>query len=112
MLFHTLHPLQPVCYVLCVFVCSPLFVSVMLFSILLCVPLINVSLQLRSNVTCYILRITCDIYNNNNAYYNIIYNNITYNNDRLCGLVARVPGYTTEMYCVSCEARTEFVYAM
>jgi hypothetical protein len=28
--------------------------------------------------------------------------------DRLCGLVVRVPGYTTEMYCVSCEVRTEF----
>jgi hypothetical protein len=23
--------------------------------------------------------------------------------DRLCGLVVRVPGYTTEMYCASCE---------
>jgi hypothetical protein len=30
--------------------------------------------------------------------------------DRLCGLVVRVPGSRTEMYCVSCEARTEFVY--
>jgi hypothetical protein len=30
--------------------------------------------------------------------------------DRLCGLVVRVPGYTTEMYCVSCEVRTEFIY--
>jgi hypothetical protein len=29
-----------------------------------------------------------------------------------CGLVARVPGYTTEMYCVSCEVRTEFIYVM
>jgi hypothetical protein len=27
-------------------------------------------------------------------------------------LVARVPGYTTEMYCVSCEVRTEFIYVM
>jgi hypothetical protein len=27
--------------------------------------------------------------------------------DRLCGLVVRVPGYRTEMYCVSCELRTE-----
>jgi hypothetical protein len=26
--------------------------------------------------------------------------------DRLCGLVVRVPGYRTEMYCVSCEVRT------
>jgi hypothetical protein len=30
--------------------------------------------------------------------------------DRLCGLVGRVPGYRTEMYCVSCEIRTEFIY--
>jgi hypothetical protein len=30
----------------------------------------------------------------------------------LCGLVVRVPGYTTEMYCVSCEVRTEFIYVM
>jgi hypothetical protein len=29
--------------------------------------------------------------------------------DRLCGLVVRVPGYTTEMYCASCEVRTEFI---
>jgi uncharacterized membrane protein AbrB (regulator of aidB expression) len=32
--------------------------------------------------------------------------------DRLCGLVVRVPGYTTDMYCVSSEVRTEFVYVM
>jgi hypothetical protein len=32
--------------------------------------------------------------------------------DRLCGLVVRVPGYTTEMYCVSCKVRTEFIYVM
>jgi hypothetical protein len=30
--------------------------------------------------------------------------------DRICGLVVRVPGYRTEMYCVSCEIRTEFIY--
>jgi hypothetical protein len=30
----------------------------------------------------------------------------------LCGLVVRVPGYRTEMYCVSCEVRTEFIYVM
>jgi hypothetical protein len=29
--------------------------------------------------------------------------------DRLCGLVVRVPGYRTEMYCVSCEVQTEFI---
>jgi hypothetical protein len=32
--------------------------------------------------------------------------------DRLCGLVVRVPGYWTEMYCDSCEVRTEFIYVM
>jgi ribosomal protein S26 len=26
--------------------------------------------------------------------------------------VARVHGYRTEMYCVSCEVRTEFLYVM
>jgi hypothetical protein len=30
--------------------------------------------------------------------------------DRLSGLVVRVPGYWTEMYCASCEVRTEFIY--
>jgi hypothetical protein len=28
---------------------------------------------------------------------------------RLCGQVVRVPGYTTEMNCASCEVRTEFI---
>jgi hypothetical protein len=32
--------------------------------------------------------------------------------DRLCGLVARVPGYIREIYCASCEVRTEFIYVM
>jgi hypothetical protein len=32
--------------------------------------------------------------------------------DRLCGLVVRVPGCTTEMYCASCEVRTECIYVM
>jgi hypothetical protein len=32
--------------------------------------------------------------------------------DRLCGLAVRVPGYTTEMCCVSCEVRTEFMFVM
>jgi hypothetical protein len=31
---------------------------------------------------------------------------------RLCGLVVRVPAYTTEMYCDSCEVQTEFIYVM
>jgi hypothetical protein len=30
--------------------------------------------------------------------------------NRLCGLEFRVLGYTTEMYCDSCEVRTEFIY--
>jgi hypothetical protein len=29
--------------------------------------------------------------------------------DRLCGPVVRVPGYRSEMYCASCEVRTEFI---
>jgi hypothetical protein len=32
--------------------------------------------------------------------------------DRFCGLVVRVPGYRTEMYCAFCEVRTEFIYVM
>jgi hypothetical protein len=32
--------------------------------------------------------------------------------DRLCDLVVRVLGYTTEMYCASCEVQTEFIYVM
>jgi hypothetical protein len=32
--------------------------------------------------------------------------------DRLCGLVVRVAGYTTEMYCDSCEVQTEFIYVI
>jgi hypothetical protein len=32
--------------------------------------------------------------------------------DLLYGLVVRVPGYIIEMYCVSCEVRTEFIYVM
>jgi hypothetical protein len=29
--------------------------------------------------------------------------------DRLCGLVVRIPGYTTEMYCASCEVRIIYI---
>jgi hypothetical protein len=29
--------------------------------------------------------------------------------DCLCGLVVRVPGYTTEMYCVSCEVQSGLI---
>jgi hypothetical protein len=32
--------------------------------------------------------------------------------DRACGLVVGVPSYRTEMYCASCEVRTEFIYVM
>jgi hypothetical protein len=32
--------------------------------------------------------------------------------DHLCGLVVRVPGYRTEMYCAFCEVRTEFIYVL
>jgi hypothetical protein len=32
-----------------------------------------------------------------------------YTFDRLCFLVVKVPGYRTEMNCVSCEVRTEFI---
>jgi hypothetical protein len=32
--------------------------------------------------------------------------------DRLCGQVVSVPGYTTEMYCASCEVRTEFIHCI
>jgi hypothetical protein len=35
-----------------------------------------------------------------------------YTHNCLCGLEVRVPGYTTEMYCTSCEVRTEFIYVM
>jgi hypothetical protein len=30
--------------------------------------------------------------------------------DRLCGLAVRVPGYRTEMYCVSCKVRIYICY--
>jgi hypothetical protein len=32
--------------------------------------------------------------------------------DHLCGLVVRVPGYITKIYCDSCEVRTQFIYVM
>jgi hypothetical protein len=33
-------------------------------------------------------------------------------NGRLYGIMVGVPGYRTEMYCVSCEIRTESIYVM
>jgi hypothetical protein len=32
--------------------------------------------------------------------------------DRICGLAFRVTGYTTEMYCDSCEVLIEFICVM
>jgi hypothetical protein len=32
--------------------------------------------------------------------------------DRFCGLVVRVPGYRTEMYFVSCEVQSEYIYML
>jgi hypothetical protein len=29
--------------------------------------------------------------------------------EHLCSLVVRVPGYRVEMYCDSCDVRTEFI---
>jgi hypothetical protein len=40
--------------------------------------------------------------------YKILSSNI----DRPYGLVVRVPGYKTDMYCDSCEVRTDFIYVM
>jgi hypothetical protein len=45
------------------------------------------------------------------AHLHIVLSEVTYI-DRLYGLVVRVPGYRTEMYCVSCEVRTGFIYVM
>jgi hypothetical protein len=42
----------------------------------------------------------------------VLRNIASYIYDRLCGVVVRVPGYTTEMYCASCEVRAEFIYVM
>jgi hypothetical protein len=42
-----------------------------------------------------------------NLYY-VLYKKI----DRLCGLLGRVSGYRTEIYCVSCKVRTEFIYVI
>jgi hypothetical protein len=44
------------------------------------------------------------------ALVNSVLNLVVYG--RLCGLVVRVPGYTTDMYCASCEVQTEFIYVM
>jgi hypothetical protein len=43
---------------------------------------------------------------------NIFYLYYYVRRDHLCGLVVRVPGYRNDMYCVSCEVRTEFIYVM
>jgi hypothetical protein len=44
--------------------------------------------------------------------YRVIFNLILPFLYRLCGLVVRVLGFRTEMSCVSCEVRTEFIYVM
>jgi hypothetical protein len=49
---------------------------------------------------------TCHVWHYTSIY---IYTHV---HERRCGLVVRVPGYTTEMYCVSCDVRTEFIYVM
>jgi hypothetical protein len=41
-----------------------------------------------------------------------IWADTVHQSDRFCGLVVRVPAYRTEMYCVSCEIRTELMYVM
>jgi hypothetical protein len=37
---------------------------------------------------------------------------LSFGYERFRSLVVRVPGYTTEMYCASCEVRTELMYVM
>jgi hypothetical protein len=37
---------------------------------------------------------------------------VSQSENHLCGLAVSVPGYTTEMYCASCEVRTEFICVM
>jgi hypothetical protein len=37
---------------------------------------------------------------------------ICYAEESSSGLVVRVPGCRTEMYCVSCEVRAQFIYVM
>jgi hypothetical protein len=39
----------------------------------------------------------------------VIYSFILFYSIDLCGLVVRVPAYGTQMYCVSCDVRTEFI---
>jgi hypothetical protein len=50
--------------------------------------------------------VLCFLWGTNWIYIHIMQKKV----DRLCGLVVRVPGYRSEMYCVSCEIRTEFIY--
>jgi hypothetical protein len=47
-----------------------------------------------------------------NLYLKIVITISLSGSNRICGLVVRVPGYTMEMYCASCEVRTEFIYVM
>jgi hypothetical protein len=41
-----------------------------------------------------------------------LFGSCTLRRDRLCGLVVRFPGSRTEIYCVSREVETEFIYVM
>jgi hypothetical protein len=50
--------------------------------------------------------VLCSLWGTNSIY--VMYKNV----DRLWGLVVRVPGYRTYMYCASCEVRTQFIYVM
>jgi hypothetical protein len=77
---------------------SERFLLQLLFSVSLSSPH---ALQAPHSTILYVYLITLQIFD---APYYVV--------DRLCGLVVRVPGYTTEMYCASCEVRTEFIYVM
>jgi hypothetical protein len=51
----------------------------------------------------------------NNVYTRILLlslNSVSGKSDRLCSLVVRILGYTMEIYCDSCEVRTEFIYVL
>jgi hypothetical protein len=70
--------------------------------------LVEMDVQLRrdeANICAVFWSYTHHIYLNIKLRYNIVL-------DCLCGLVVRVPGYIMEMYCVSCEVRTQFIYVM
>jgi hypothetical protein len=54
-----------------------------------------------------------EAYNGSVTAFGLVVRVLGYRTEMYCGgLVVRVPGYKTEMYCVSCEVRTEFIYVM